>query len=59
MLKINVENHSSMSLESDKLINHYTEYYHLIRHFLPSFQHALMIGGAGYSFPKEYLSKYP
>ncbi|GAB0174309.1 MAG: fused MFS/spermidine synthase [Candidatus Altimarinota bacterium] len=58
MLKINVENHSSMSLESNRLINHYTEYYHLIRHFFPDFQHALMIGGAGYSFPKEYLNTY-
>lgn len=58
MLKINVENHSSMSLDSDKLVNHYSEYYHLVRHFMPHFQNALMIGGAGYSYPKEYLKKY-
>ncbi len=43
MLKINVENHSSMSLDSDKLINRYTEYYHLVRHFTPDFQHALIL----------------
>lgn len=59
MLKINVENHSSISLDSDRLINQYSEYYHLVRHFMPWFQHALMIGWAWYSFPKEYLKKYP
>lgn len=43
MLKINIENHSSMSLESDKLVNRYSEYYHLVRHFMPDFQHALLL----------------
>lgn len=58
MLKINVENHSSMSLDSDKLINRYSEYYHLVRHFMPEFQHALILWWAGYSFPKDYLRLY-
>ena len=44
MLRINVENHSSMSLDSDRLVNHYGEYYHLVRHFMPRFKDALMIG---------------
>jgi spermidine synthase len=30
-----------------------------LRHFKPDFQKTLIIGGAGYSFPKEYLRKYP
>lgn len=50
---------SGMFLDSDELAFEYPEYYHLIRHFKPDFQNTLMIGGAGYSFPRDYLSKYP
>jgi predicted membrane-bound spermidine synthase len=57
-LAINIENHSSMSLDSPRLVNEYTKYYHLLRHFVGDFQNSLMIGGAGYSFPKDYLGKY-
>lgn len=48
-----------MSLDSDRLVNEYTKYYHLVRHFHPNFASGLMLGGAGYSFPKDYLAKYP
>lgn len=34
---INIENHSRMSLDSDRLVNEYTRYYHLVRHFFPGF----------------------
>lgn len=44
MLQINIENHSMMSLDSNRLINTYTQYYHLIRHFVPHFSHVLMLG---------------
>ena len=37
----------------------YTRFYHLVRHFRPDFQHSLMIGGAGYTFPRDYLRTYP
>jgi spermidine synthase len=50
---------SAMFLESDDLAFEYNHFYHLIRHFKPDFQRTLMLGGAGYSFPKEYLRKYP
>jgi len=50
---------SSMYLESDELTSEYAKFYHLLRHFKPNFQKTLMIGGAGYSFPKEYLRTYP
>ncbi|KJR97324.1 MAG: hypothetical protein VR65_24415 [Desulfobulbaceae bacterium BRH_c16a] len=52
-------NQSRMYLDSDELVSAYTRYYHLIRHFRPDFSQTLMIGGAGYSFPKVYLQKYP
>jgi spermidine synthase len=50
---------SAMYLESDELALNYTRYYHLLRHFKPDFQNTLMIGGAAYSFPKDYLRLYP
>jgi len=56
---INNENHSSMFLDSDALVNEYTEYYHLAKHFNPDFKKTLMIGGAGYSYPKNFLLRYP
>jgi spermidine synthase len=55
---INNENHSSMFLNSDELVNEYTKYYNLAEHFNPSFQKTLMFGGAGYSYPKYFLERY-
>ena len=48
-----------MFLDSDNLVFEYTKFYHLIRVLKPDFQRSLLIGGAGYSFPKAYLASYP
>lgn len=58
IMGVNNENHSSMFLDSNELVNEYTKYYHLIKYFNPDFKKALMIWGAGYSFPKDFLLKY-
>lgn len=50
---------SSMFLDTGEPASEYHKFYHLLRHFKPDFQKSLMIGGAGYSFPKEYLKAYP
>lgn len=50
---------SRMFLDGDDLASEYLHYYHLVRLYKPDFQHSLLIGGAGYSFPKEYLRTYP
>ena len=50
---------SAAFLDSDELVLAYGPYYHLMRHFNPGFKRTLMIGGAGYSFPREYLRQYP
>ena len=60
IMKINNESSSLMFVdEPTKLVSEYTEYYHLARYFAPNFKKSLMIGGAGYSFPKNYLMEYP
>lgn len=50
---------SAMFLDSDELALNYSKYYHLLRYYKPDFEDSLIIGGAAYSFPKEYLRTYP
>ena len=50
---------SAVYLDGEDLALKYTRFYHLIRHFRPGFQRSLMIGGAGYTFPRNYLRSYP
>ncbi len=50
---------SAMYLDDDSPVFDYIPFYHLVRHFRPDHVHSLMIGGAGYTFPREYLSAYP
>ena len=59
IMGVNNENQSSMFLDNDELVNEYTKYYHLAKHFNPNFKKTLMFGGAGYSYPKDFLLKYP
>ena len=50
---------SAIYPDNDELVLRYAKFYHLLKHFKPDFHKTLIIGGAGYSFPKEYLRKYP
>lgn len=50
---------SSMYLDDGTPASSYHRYYHLIRWYVPNFDKVLMIGGAGYSFPKQFLRTYP
>ena len=50
---------SVIYLDSEDLYARYIPFYHLARHLRPDFGTALMIGGAGYTFPQEYLRVYP
>jgi spermidine synthase len=56
---INDENHSSMFLDSNDLVSEYSKYFHLAINFNPNLKKALLFGGAGYSYPKDFLLKYP
>jgi len=59
MMGINNENHSSMFLDSDELVNECEKYYDLAEYYNPGFNKSLMLGGAAYSYPRYYLQKYP
>lgn len=58
-MQINDETSSTMDLVSDDLDDNYTRFYRLGRHFRPEIRRALMIGGAAYSYPKDFLKKNP
>jgi spermidine synthase len=59
VMQINDEMSSRMLLRSDDLADDYTRYYRLAGHFKPDLRKALMIGGAAYSYPKDFLRHYP
>lgn len=50
---------SAMYLNDPELVFGYTKYFRLARHFNPDINTALMIGGCGYSYPKDFLNKFP
>ncbi len=50
---------SIIYLDGDDLFAKYNHYYHLLRYLRPGFGSVLMIGGAGYTFPQDYLRRYP
>ncbi len=49
---------SAMYLYDDELVFRYTKYFRLAKHFKPNINTALMIGGCGYSYPKDFLKKF-
>ncbi|HMQ02779.1 MAG TPA: fused MFS/spermidine synthase [Pyrinomonadaceae bacterium] len=49
---------SAMYLDDGTPVFEYIPFYHLVRHFKPDHEHSLMIGGAGFTFPQEYLRTY-
>lgn len=58
-MAINSETNSAMFLNSDDLVYEYTKYYRLAKHFKPDLKNGLMIGGGGYSYPKDFLKNFP
>jgi spermidine synthase len=51
---------SAMFLDKDdELVHQYTKYYRLVDVANPAINSALMIGGAAYSYPKDFLQNHP
>lgn len=50
---------SAMFLNDDELVFEYTKYFRLAKHFNLKINQALMIGGCGYSYPKDFLNQFP
>ncbi|MFC1884000.1 fused MFS/spermidine synthase [Thermodesulfobacteriota bacterium] len=59
VMKVNSSYSSVMSLEDDELVEMYTRYYRLAEHFNPTLKSSLMLGGAGCSYPKDFLINFP
>jgi spermidine synthase len=54
----NVRN-SATYMDTPELVYEYTKYYRLVDHFVPGIQSVLVIGGGGYSYPKDFLHTHP
>lgn len=50
---------SAMFLDSDDLFFDYYKYYRLSEHFKPDIKNALLVGGAGYVYPRDFLRMFP
>lgn len=51
---------SAMYLDGNQeLVFPYTRFYRLAEHFAPNAKRALMLGGAGYSSPRDFLKRTP
>jgi spermidine synthase len=60
LLRIGKEWSSSRFTDGDpELVFPYTKYYRLQSHFNPNPNRVLMIGGAGYSYPQDFLRQFP
>lgn len=59
ILSLNGELTSAMYLKKNDLVYKYTRYFKLANYFNPNIKKALMIGGGGYSYPKDFLQKFP
>jgi predicted membrane-bound spermidine synthase len=58
-MRINNESSSAIFLDGDGLVFPYAHYYSLAEYFNPGFQSALLLGGAGYTYPDYFIKKYP
>lgn len=58
-LLISGEYNSAMFLDGNDLAFPYSKFYRLAPHFNPSISRALMFGGGGYSYPKDFLASFP
>lgn len=43
----------------DDLVFPYTKFYRLVAHFVPEIRNGLLIGAGAYSYPKDYLKRFP
>lgn len=50
---------SSMYLDDGSPMLEYVKFYELVNHYKPGHRNSLMIGGAGYTVPREYLKNNP
>ncbi|MHB8109877.1 MAG: fused MFS/spermidine synthase [Syntrophorhabdaceae bacterium] len=50
---------SAMYVNDNELVFKYTRFFRLAKHFNPNIHKALMLGGSGYSYPKDFLAKFP
>ena len=60
ILQMSATTHSAMFLDDpDELVFPYSKFYHLDKYYVPEPKKALILGGGAYSYPKEFLKRFP
>lgn len=59
VMQLNDTGDSVIYLDRDDLVLEYTHYFRLAGHFNPSLQHALMLGGGAFAYPRHFLNEFP
>jgi len=59
VMRINNESNSARYMYKKDLVYDYLKFFHLAKHFNPNIRKTLMIGGAGYTYPTDYIAKNP
>ncbi len=57
LMRISNQSSSAVFLNDDELVFKYTKYFRLDKHFKPDLNKTLMIGGAAFSYPKDFIKK--
>lgn len=59
VLWLNKESNSAMFINEPGLVFEYAKFYRLAHHFKPGLKKSLLLGGGAYSYPMDYLEKFP
>lgn len=59
VMQINKNYSAAMFIGNDEPVMQYLKFFRLAEHFNPGFRKSLLLGGAAYSYPKDYLKRYP
>ncbi len=59
VMRLNNEGNSAAYLLKQGLVADYLKFFRIIEHFHPGFDKTLMLGGGAYSYPQDYLKRYP
>lgn len=59
ILDLGKADHSAIFLDNNDLVFEYTKFYRLAKHFNPELKDALAIGAGAYTYPRDFLSKFP
>lgn len=59
VMNLNKQSASAIFLDSEELVYEYNKHFNLSGFFRPDMNSALLVGGAAYTYPVEFIKKFP